>query len=648
MVARMCGIVGFWHPSSSLGSDALRELVRKMASTIDHRGPDGDGVWVDPAAGVALGHRRLAIIDLSAAAAQPMESGNGRFVITFNGEIYNYAGLRAELEASGRRFRTHSDTEMMLEAFDAWGIERALNRFIGMFAIALWDRRERRLTLIRDRMGVKPLYWGRHGDVLFFGSQPKSFRPHPGWNPAIDPDAIAACLAFNYIPAPLSVWRGIRKLRPGYFVTLDSEGHAEETRYWDLRGAARVGADRRLGADPRAAEAQLHDLLSDAVKWRLVADVPVGAFLSGGIDSSTVVALMQTHLSRPAKTFSIGFREASYDEAGHARAVARHLGTDHTELYVEPAEAQSVIPTLADFYDEPFADASEIPTLLVSRLARQAVTVSLSGDGGDEAFAGYTRYRLAGRLNCMLSLLPRSLRSGLGKSILGISPAVWDRLFALLPESRRPRLPGDRLHKFARVLDFADADDLNHRLIRHWARPPAAGPVAKAPAHAELDDEFDRAVSAPLDRWQLADMLTYLPDDILVKLDRASMAASLEGREPLLDHRLIEFAWRLPPQLRIAEGKGKWLLRRVLDRYVPRALVDRPKMGFAVPIDAWLRGPLRDWAEDLLSEHSLKSAGLLEAAPVRQRLAEHQSGRRNWQYPLWGALMIQSWHRRWA
>lgn len=648
MVARMCGIVGFWQPSSSLGSDALSGLARKMASTIDHRGPDGDGVWVDPAPGIALGHRRLAIIDLSAAAAQPMQSGNGRFVITFNGEIYNYAGLRAELEASGRRFRTHSDTEMMLEAFDAWGIERALNRFIGMFAIALWDRRERRLTLIRDRMGVKPLYWGRHGDVLFFGSQPKSFRPHPGWNPAIDPDAIAACLAFNYIPAPLSVWRGIRKLRPGYFVTLDSEGRAEETRYWDLRGAARAGADRRLGADPRAAEAELHDLLSDAVKWRLVADVPVGAFLSGGIDSSTVVALMQSHLSRPAKTFSIGFREASYDEAAYARAVARHLGTDHTELYVEPAEAQAVIPTLPEFYDEPFADASEIPTLLVSRLARQSVTVSLSGDGGDEAFAGYTRYRLAGRLNCMLSLLPRSLRSGLGKSILGISPAIWDRLFAILPESRRPRLAGDRLHKFARVLDFADADDLNGRLIRHWARPPAAAPLAQAPVQAELDEEFDRAVSAPLDRWQLADMLTYLPDDILVKLDRASMAASLEGREPLLDHRVIEFAWRLPPRLRIAEGKGKWLLRRVLDRYVPRALVERPKMGFAVPIDAWLRGPLREWAEDLLSEHSLKGAGLLDAAPVRQRLTEHQSGRRNWQYPLWGALMIQAWHRRWA
>jgi len=630
-----------------MGSDALAALVRKMAGAIDHRGPDGDGAWVDPAAGIALGHRRLAIIDLSAEAAQPMESGNGRYVITFNGEIYNYAGLRAELEAAGRRFRTHSDTEMMLEAFDAWGIERALNRFIGMFAIALWDRRERRLTLIRDRMGVKPLYWGRHGDVLFFGSQPKSFRPHPGWNPAIDPDAIAACLAFNYIPAPLSVWRGIRKLRPGYFVTLDADGRATETRYWDLRGIAREGARQRLPADPRAAEAELHDLLKDAVKWRLVADVPVGAFLSGGIDSSTVVALMQTHLSQPAKTFSIGFREGAYDEAAHARAVARHLGTDHTELIVEPAEAQAVVPTLADFYDEPFADASEIPTLLVSRLARRSVTVSLSGDGGDEIFAGYTRYRFAGRLACMLGMLPRALRSGLGKSILGISPAAWDRLFAALPESRRPRLAGDRLHKFARVLDFADADDLDLRLMRHWETPPVAMSSAD-PGYSELDAEFDGAVSAPLDRWQLADMLTYLPDDILVKLDRASMAASLEGREPLLDHRVIEFAWRMPPALRIAEGKGKWLLRRVLDRYVPRALVERPKMGFAVPIDQWLRGPLREWAEDLLSERSLKSAGLLDPAPVRQRLAEHQTGRRNWQYPLWGALMIQAWHRRWA
>jgi asparagine synthase (glutamine-hydrolysing) len=352
---------------------------------------------------------------------------------------------------------------------------------------------------------------------------------------------------------------------------------------------------------------------------------------------------MQRHLGRPAKTFTIGFREASYDEAAHARAVARHLGTDHTELYVELAEARAVIPTLADFYDEPFADASEIPTLLVSRLARSAVTVSLSGDGGDEVFAGYTRYRLASRVNCSLALLPRPLRRGLGRSMLAISPGVWDRLFGVLPASRRPRLAGDRLHKFAGVMDFADADDLNRRLMRHWGSPPTAA-SARAPAQAELDG----AVSDPLDRWQLADMLGYLPDDILVKLDRASMAASLEAREPLLDHRVIEFAWRLPRALRIAEGKGKWLLRRVLDRYVPRALVERPKMGFAVPIDAWLRGPLREWAEDLLSEHSLKTAGLLDAAPVRQRLAEHQSGRRNWQYPLWGALMIQAWHRRWA
>lgn len=644
----MCGIVGFWQSSASTDAAALSDLVRRMAGTLAHRGPDGDGVWVDAAAGIALGHRRLAIIDLSDAAAQPMESGNGRFVVTFNGEIYNYAELRAELEAAGHRFRTHSDTEMMLEAFDAWGIERALNRFIGMFAMALWDRRERRLMLIRDRMGVKPMYWGRHGGVLFFGSQPKSFRLHPGWNPEIDPDAIAACLAFNYIPAPLSVWRGIAKLRPGHFVTIDAGGRAEETCYWDVRRAAREGAGRRLAADPRAAEEELHRLLSDAVKWRLVADVPVGAFLSGGIDSSTVVALMQTYLDRPAKTFTIGFREGDYDETADARAVARHLGTDHTELYVAPADARAVIPTLAEYFDEPFADASEIPTLLVSRLARGAVTVSLSGDGGDEAFAGYTRYRFAGRLNCMLGMLPRGLRRGLGKSILALSPSVWDGFFGVVPEARRPRLAGDRLHKLARVLDFADGDDLNRRLMRHWESAPTAAALAQEPMPAALDGAFDAAATDPLDRWQLADMLTYLPDDVLVKLDRASMAASLEGREPLLDHRVIEFAWRLPRALRIAEGKGKWLLRKVLDRYVPRALVERPKMGFAVPIDAWLRGPLREWSEDLLSERGIKSAGLLDAAPVRRRLAEHQSGRRNWQYGLWGALMIQAWHRQWA
>lgn len=642
----MCGIVGFWDPRSDRSGEALSDLVRTMADAIAHRGPDGDGAWVDPAAGVALGHRRLAIIDLSAAAAQPMESNDGRYVVTYNGEIYNHAELRVELEAAGRRFRTQSDTEMMLEAFAAWGIERSLNRFIGMFALALWDRRDRRLTLIRDRFGVKPLYWGWRGGVLFFGSQPKSFRHHPRWNPEIDRDAIGACLAFNYIPAPLSVWRGIQKLRPAHIVTIDAAGRAEETCYWDVRRVANAGAENRLAADPVAAEQQLHALLSDAVKWRLVADVPVGAFLSGGIDSSTVVALMQAHLGRPAKTFTIGFRESDYDEAVHARAVARHLGTDHTELYLDPTEALSVISTLADYYDEPFADSSQIPTLLVSRLARQAVTVSLSGDGGDEAFAGYDRYRWAGRLLCMLRALPRSVRNGLGKSMLGLSPAAWDRLLAFLPEGAG--LSGDRLHKLSRLLDFTDPDDLNLRLVRHWERPPTAAPLDVAVVHDALDVEFGRAVSKPLDRWQLSDMLTYLPDDILVKLDRASMATSLEGREPLLDHRLIEFAWRLPPALRVVRGKGKWLLRRVLDRYVPRSLIERPKMGFAVPIDAWLRGRLRDWAEDLLSVRSLKDAGLLDPGPIRERLAQHQSGQRNWRYALWGPLMIQAWHRRWA
>ena len=642
----MCGIVGFWDPRG--GGAVAGDLVREMARAIAHRGPDGDGAWVDAEAGVALGHRRLAIIDLSTAASQPMASGNGRWVVTYNGEVYNHADIRRELEAEGRRFRTQSDTEVMLEAFDAWGIERALGRFIGMFALALWDRRDRKLTLIRDRMGVKPLYYGRNNGVLFFGSQPKAFRPHPAWRPEIDRDAIAACLAFNYIPAPLSVWRGIRKLRPGHYVTLDAEGQGEERCYWDPREVARGGARQRLPEDAVAAEEELDALLSDAVKWRLVADVPVGAFLSGGIDSSTVVALMQRHLNRPAKTFTIGFREGGYDEAPAARAVARHLGTEHTELYLGHGDALAVIPTLSDFYDEPFADASQIPTMLVSRLARQSVTVSLSGDGGDEAFAGYPRYPLVTRIGGMLGRVPRSLRAGLARAITALSPAGWDRAFDLLPAARRPRLAGDRVHKFAGVLDFADFDDLHRRIISHWQVPPTAERYDGAPGFPELDRDYSASVSAPLDRMQLADMLTYLPDDILVKLDRASMSVGLEGREPLLDHRVLEFAWRLPHALRISGGSGKWLLRKVLDRYVPRALVERPKMGFGVPIDAWLRGPLREWAEDLLGEKSLREAGLLDPAPVRQYLAEHLSGRRNRQYSLWGALMVQAWHRRWA
>lgn len=646
MSARMCGIAGFWDARQRYDGATLDDLARRMADTLYRRGPDGEGVWVDPAAGLALAHRRLAIIDLTPGGAQPMTSASGRFVVTYNGEIYNYAPLRAELTELGCRFQTQSDTEVMLAAFETWGIESALARFIGMFAVALWDRRDRRLVLIRDRMGVKPLYWGSVGGVLFFGSQPKAFRPHPAWRGEIDRDAIAACLAFNYIPAPLSVWRGVRALRPGHLVEIDADGRSEERCYWDVRAIAARGPDRALAGDPTAAEDELDALLSDAVKWRLVSDVPVGAFLSGGIDSSTVVAQMQRHTTRPVRTFTIGFAEANYDEAADARAVAQHLRTDHTELTVTPREARDVIPELPDFYDEPFADSSAIPTFLVSRLARSAVTVSLSGDGGDEAFAGYTRFDVIQRLGPMLDIAPRALRCGLGRAITLLSPEAWNRVSGLLPRSLRPRLAGDRAHKLAHLLSLRDGDDFYDGMQRMWLVPPTMPAAAKMPCLASVDGWIGR--DQRLARMQLSDMIAYLPDDIMVKVDRASMAVSLESREPLLDHRVIEFAWRLPPALKIRAGRGKWLLRRVLHRHVPRALVERPKMGFNVPIDGWLRGPLREWAEDLLSERSIAQAGLLDPVPIRQRLAEHQAGARNWHNSLWSALMIQSWQHRWA
>jgi asparagine synthase (glutamine-hydrolysing) len=643
----MCGIVGFWDPRNGYDAAALSDTARRMAEVLQHRGPDGDGVWADPAAGIALAHRRLAIIDLSPGGAQPMTSASGRYVITYNGEIYNYAALRSELVERGCRFQTQSDTEVMLAAFETWGIAPALARLIGMFAIALWDRRERKLILIRDRLGVKPLYWGRAGGVLFFGSQTKAFRPHPSWRGEIDPEAISACLAFNYIPAPRSVWRGIEALRPGHFVTVDTAGRSEEVCYWDVRAIAASGPDRNLAADAPAAEDQLDSLLSDAVRWRLVADVPVGAFLSGGIDSSIVVAQMQRHSTRPVRTYTVGFKEAAYDESAHAGEVARHLGTDHTELMVTPQQARDVIPLLPEYYDEPFADCSAIPTFLVSQLARGAVTVSLSGDGGDEAFAGYTRYRVVDRIGRYVEPAPRVVRCALGHAITMLSPDGWDRLVRLLPLSMRPRRAGDRAHKFGHMLTAPVSDDfLNDRLLRLWEAPPVAVPNAPRPELTSLG--AGRNLGDVVARMQLGDMLDYLPDDILVKLDRASMAVSLEGREPLLDHRVIEFAWRLPTSLKVRAGKGKWLLRRVLHRYVPPALVERPKMGFGVPIDSWLRGPLRDWAEDLLSERCLREGGLLDPVPIRRRFAQHQAGTLNWQYALWGVLMIQSWQRRWA
>jgi asparagine synthase (glutamine-hydrolysing) len=623
----------------------MEAAVRRMNDTIVHRGPDGDGVWVDEAAGIALAHRRLAIVDLSPLGRQPMESADGRWVIAFNGEIYNFQDLRAELEARGHAFRSHSDTEVLVEGVAAWGVEATMRRLVGIFALALWDRQERTLHLVRDQMGVKPLYWGRFGGTVLFGSQPKALRAHKDFRAGIDRDALTAYFRFAYVPAPHSVYQGVHKLEPGCILTFRGGADPVRTVYWSLEAAVQAGLSDRLELSDTEAADRLEALLKDAIGRQMVADVPLGAFLSGGVDSSTVVALMQAQSSRPVRTFTIGFKEAGFDESVDARAVARHLGTDHTELTVEPAHALEVIPRLAEWYDEPFADSSQVPTFLVSELTRRSVTVALSGDGGDELFAGYNRYFLGSKLWRTMGPVPGPLRGAVAGLIRAVSPGRWDALVGRLPGM--PSLIGDKAHKLASILGSADADALYRGLVSQWHHPEALVLGGREPHGLLWDERVSAAVPDFVERMQYLDTATYLPDDILAKVDRASMAVGLEARVPLLDHRVVEFAWRLPATQKIRGGQGKHLLRQVLYRHVPRALIERPKMGFGVPIDSWLRGPLRDWAEDLLDERRLREDGVLDAAIIRRFWAEHQSGRRNWQHRLWAVLMFQAWKARW-
>ena len=643
----MCGLAGSWEPRGERDGDALKRIARTMARLVESRGPDDAGEWADPDSGIALGHRRLAIVDLSPRGRQPMVSTDGNLVIAYNGEIYNFRELRAELEASGASFLGDSDTEVLLEACAAWGIERALVRCIGMFALAVWDRTSRRLHLARDRVGIKPLYWARIPRGLLFASQPKCFSAHPGWRPAIDRAAFAEYLRHGYVNAPRCIYRDASQVRPGHILTLDARGGVRERCYWDVAEVARSGIERREPPGDEEAIETLDALLRDAVARRMVADVPLGAFLSGGVDSSTVVSLMQAQSSRPVRTFSIGFDEKRFDEAVHARAVARHLGTDHTELYVEPDHAIDLIPTLAERYDEPFGDSSQLPTLLVSELARRHVTVALSGDGGDEVFAGYNRHALAETLRRVYAASPRLARKAVAGALKTLRPQTWDRLSALLPARARPRLLGDKLHMLAEVVSLDRFDAVYPRLVSHWGLDaelvPGEGPGAGRLETAALDG----GIGGDVERMQLMDMLTYLPSDILTKVDRASMAFSLEARVPLLDHRVVEHAWSLPADFKIRSGETKWILRRVLERYLPPAQFERPKMGFAVPIDRWLRGPLRDWAADLLDPRSLGEDDLFSVDLVRRRWDEHQAGTRNWQYSLWIVLMAQAWRRRW-
>ena len=644
----MCGIAGLIDQRLRSSADQLGDTADRMVETLTHRGPDSSGKWSDVENGIALAHRRLSIIDLSPNGAQPMTSASGRSIIAYNGEVYNFDEIRKALTAEGRGpFRGASDTEVVLEACETWGIEQAVKRFIGMFAFALWDRKTRTLTLVRDRLGIKPLYWAQFGDLFLFGSELKALRAHGRWSPQIDQDAIAAFMRHNYIPAPHTAYRGVSKLPPGSILQLGPQGRPKITAYWSLDDVVKEGRNNRLPDDDKTATDALETLLSDAVRQRMISDVPLGAFLSGGIDSSTVVALMQANSNRPVKTFSIGFSESGYDEAQYAKQVAAHLGTDHTELYVEPAQAMRMIERLPDMFDEPFADSSQIPTFLVSELTRPHVTVSLSGDGGDELFAGYNRYfQTTGAVGRLMNA-PRPLRTGLAAALNGMSPHTWDQVFNLVPKRWRPPTPGDKLYKLADVLRGGNSA-FYRRLVSHWDTPSDVVQGGSEPQGLLWDPTVIARFPDAIERMQYLDTLTYLPDDILTKVDRSSMAVSLEARVPLLDHRVVAFAWQLSSRQKVRHGKGKWLLRQVLQRYVPRELVERPKMGFGVPLDRWLRGPLRDWAEDLLSEHSLKQIGVLAPSPIRQKWQEHLSGGRNWQYHLWDVLMFQAWARRWV
>lgn len=639
----MCGIAGLWLPNAfATGAQALPAML----AAIRHRGPDANGVWPDEPAGLLMGHARLSILDLSEAGAQPMVSASGRYVIVFNGEIYNHLAVRAELETlSAQCWLGHSDTETLLTAIETWGLEASLQRCVGMFALAVWDTQTQMLQLARDRLGEKPLYYCYQDGQLAFASELKALRLAPGFTGQVDREALCLLLKDGYVPAPKTIYAGVSKLLPGQIMTLGCVngvvGAPETHIYWSFDQVCAAGqADSFAGSDTSAVDT-LDAAISESVRGQMLADVPLGAFLSGGVDSTTIVAMMQAASSQPIKTFSIGFNEEGYSELAHARAVAEHLKTDHTELVVTPEDALAVIPQLPEIYDEPFADVSQIPTYLVSRLAKTKVTVSLSGDGGDELFCGYNRYVWGERVWRKVARLPLSFRRALASVVLRVPAARWDQLLRLvnrvLPQRQRFKTVGNKLHRLATALGAANGAAFYEALTAKWLNPErvvlGSAPLGQPPG----------AVDLSVAEMMAMDTRSYLPDDILVKVDRAAMACSLETRLPLLDHRVVALAWRLPAHLKLRDGEGKWVLKQVLDRYVPRALMARPKMGFDVPLDSWLRGPLRAWAESLLSAERLQREGYFDVAQVRRKWAEHLSGRSNWQGQLWCVLMFQAW-----
>jgi asparagine synthase (glutamine-hydrolysing) len=640
----MCGIAGLLDPDWRGTEEELAGLARAMAAPLAHRGPDDDGTWCDPAVGLGLGHRRLAVIDPSPAGRQPMVSADGRWVASYNGECYNAPDLRAALPGGGRGLRGHCDTEVVVEAVAAWGLPTALERINGMFALALWDRRDRVLHLVRDRLGEKPLYYAVTGGAVLFGSELRALLANPRFQPSLDRQAVGLLLRLNYIPAPSTIYASARKLPAGHMVSFQAgqSGWPEPSRWWDFAATAERARSSRPGSDQGTPEHldRLDALLRDAVARRLVADVPVGAFLSGGIDSSLVTALAQAVTSGPLQTFTVGFGGEGHDEAAFAAAVARHLATDHTQIDLSPADTLAALPGLATLWDEPFADPSQLPTALLCREARRHVTVALSGDGGDELFGGYRRYAAGGLVDRGLLRVPRALRRTGAAAIEAVPPELWDRAGRVLPRMAAADA-GTKVRKLARILPAGSTREVYVGLVSSWDEPESLVLGDPLPSWSGLQEIA--GIGDAAEAMMAWDTVLTLPDEMLAKVDRASMAVGLEVRVPLLDHRVAEAAWALPPALRIKNRMGKQALRRLLDRYLPRHLVDRPKTGFDPPLGPWLRGPLRPWAEDLLSPSRLKAQGLVDAARVNACWTDHLAGRPGCDYALWSVLVLQSW-----
>jgi asparagine synthase (glutamine-hydrolysing) len=644
----MCGFTGYFGGTDFDRIDPKIQL-KKMADTLIHRGPDSEGYWMDGDAHIALAHRRLAILDLSPQGHQPMTSVSSRYVIAFNGEIYNHLDIRTELDnkLQGSTWRGHSDTETLLAAIEFWGVEDTLKNCVGMFAFALWDHKEQALYLVRDRFGEKPLYYGWQNGTLLFGSELKSLVQHVDFSGKINREALDLFLKYNYIPAPYSIWQGIHKLPAGTFIKISKNLVGKPEAYWSLKDVAERGVESPLILSDQDAILQLDTVLRTAVKGQMLADVSLGALLSGGIDSSTIVALMQAQSDQPVKTFSIGFHDKKSDESGYAEAIAKHLGTDHTTLMMQPQDMLDMIVRIPQMYDEPFADSSLVPTSIVMSLAKKQVSVALSGDAGDELFGGYNRYFLAPQIWGFLKWIPPVLRGRVTNILLVLTPNQWDKLMYPLAKLMNQSHIGDKIYRLAqRLQGIRNFDDLYLALVTEWGN---TDDIVLGVNHESTDAlllQRDRwpSLDNPIERMMALDAMTYMSDDILVKVDRAAMAVSLETRAPFLDHRVAELAWRIPLHQKIRNGQGKWLLRQVLYQYVPSELIDRPKMGFGIPLDDWLRGPLRDWADALLTTEMLSRDGLFNVTEVQKNWQQHLQGKRQYGYRLWSILMFQSWH----